>query len=85
LDDFESLKREVEEDEKAYQRAKGRAAELLRQMKERFGVKTEEQAERLLAKWGEEERKAAVEFSARVKAYLAERGKRDARRVEGRE
>lgn len=70
LDEFQQLKREVAELERAAAVAEGRSAAALERLRNEFGVKTLEEAKALLAKLRKKERAAAAEDAAAKAAYL---------------
>lgn len=69
LDDIEELKRRVAEDERTASRAAGAAAQLLSQIKEKFGVKDEDAARALLRKLAKRRQAEAEEYAAARKKY----------------
>lgn len=78
LDDFERVKREVEQMRQDKARAEGALAQLSQRAKEVLGVKTLKEAKAKLLELEEEERKAAAEFESALAEYRqATKGKLD--------
>lgn len=69
LDDWEKVKREVEQMQRDHDRAAGALEQSLARMKEEFGVRTQEEFERWIAKQGEVERKLARKWTVALKKF----------------
>lgn len=63
LDDFNRLKKQVENAQKEAERAKGAAAQLLADMKKEFGVKSLPEAKALLEKLEQQEARQSQEYA----------------------
>lgn len=72
LDDFEQLKRRVEELRERKARAEGAYQEHLKRLKKDYGVKTLREAEQLLERKKDEEQAAAAKYLKAKKAFEAE-------------
>lgn len=67
IDNFEELKRRAEELAARRSRKEGELSGLMRQLKERFGCRTLQEAEKLLDKMSEKERRLARRVTAATK------------------
>lgn len=72
FDDWEEIKRQVEADRREADMAIGSLRTIRDRLKSDFGPSSLKEAERLLDKEGEEERRMAVEFAAALKEFKAD-------------